>query len=221
MVKAGVFLFLLVGVIFLAAIASSTENDALNMGAGIKDSFRTYSETICEDSFDNESCYENTIFECNGLKYKMPLRLTGYVIHDKVYVEEECDLESPEKGSERESPFDWVKDEQIRIQNNRVILNIKNAKKRWFIDSNSMDPLIDNETTTIEIKPNSPDEIKVGDIISYDVKGYDYAFVHRVAKIEKDNKKTYFITKGDNLRFNDEGKVEFKQVEGVVVGIIY
>ena len=84
-----------------------------------------------------------------------------------------------------------------------------------------MDPLIDNETTTIEIKPNSPDEIKVGDIISYDVKGYDYAFVHRVVKIEKDNKKTYFITKGDNLKFNDEGKVRFEQIEGVVVGIIY
>jgi len=221
MVKAGVFLFLVIGFIFLTAIASSTENDALNIGAGITDSFRTYSETICEDSFDNESCYENTVFECNGLQYKMPLRLTGYTIHDKVYIREECDNTNPDKGDEKDSPFDWVKDEEIRIQNNRVILNIKNAKKRWFIDSNSMDPLIDDGTNTIEVKPNSPDEIKVGDIISYDVKGYDYAFVHRVVKIEKDNKKTYFITKGDNLKFNDEGKVRFEQIEGVVVGIIY
>ena len=214
-------LFLAIIAVFLAAIALSTENDALNIGAGIQDSFRTYSETICEDSFDNESCYDNTIFECNGLQYEVPSRLTGYTIHDKVYIREECDNKNPDKGDEKDSPSDWVKDEQIRIQYNRVILDIKNAKKRWFIDSNSMDPLIDDGTTTIEITPDSPGEIRVGDIISYDVKGYDYAFVHRVVGIQRENKKTYFITKGDNLRFDDEWKVKFEQIKGVVVGIIY
>jgi len=78
---------------------------------------------------------------------------------------------------------------------------------------------IDEGTTTIEIKPK-PQEIKVGDIIAYNVKDYKYAIVHRVIEIGNDQEGIYFITKGDNYHKPDE-KVRFSQVEGIVVGVLY
>ena len=84
-----------------------------------------------------------------------------------------------------------------------------------------MDPLIDEGTTTIEIKPKYANEIKVGDIIAYDVDGYDYAFVHRVVEIGNDKQGVYFITKGDNYYKEDPNKVRFSDIEGIVVGILY
>ena len=84
-----------------------------------------------------------------------------------------------------------------------------------------MDPLIDEGTTTIEITPKYASEIKVGDIIAYDMEGYDYAFVHRVIKIGNDKDGIYFTTKGDNFWQEDPDKVRFSQVEGIVVGILY
>jgi len=102
-----------------------------------------------------------------------------------------------------------------------VRIDIKNAKWRKFIDSNSMDPLIDEGTTTIEIKPKYANEIKVGDIVAYDVDGFDYAFVHRVVEIGNDKDGIYFITKGDNFHAKDPSKLRFSDIEGVVVGILY
>ena len=84
-----------------------------------------------------------------------------------------------------------------------------------------MDPLIDEGTTTIEIKPKYDSDIKVGDIIAYDVDGYDYAFVHRVVEIGKDGKGVYFITKGDNFHKEDPNKLRLSDIEGIVVGILY
>jgi signal peptidase I len=84
-----------------------------------------------------------------------------------------------------------------------------------------MDPLIDAGTTTIEVKPKYASEIKVGDIVAYDVKGYDYAFVHRVADIGNDAEGVYFVTKGDNYWQEDPDKVRFSDIEGIVVGILY
>jgi len=65
------------------------------------------------------------------------------------------------------------------------------------------------------------DEIIVGDIISYNVDGYDFAFVHRVIEIGNDELGIYFITKGDNYYQKDPNKIRFSQIEGVVVGILY
>ena len=124
-------------------------------------------------------------------------------------------------GEELPSPANRIKDSDVTVYSNRVMVDIENAKWRKFIDSNSMDPLIDEGTTTIEIKPNDAREIKVGDIISYDMCGYDYAFVHRVTEIGNDENGAYFVTRGDNYWREDPDKVRFSQVEGIVVGILY
>ena len=124
-------------------------------------------------------------------------------------------------NKEKPSPSDRIKDSDFSSINNKTTINHNSAKLRRYIDSNSMDPLIDEGTTTIEITPKKEDEIKTGDIISYKITGYDYALVHRVVAIGNDEDGIYFVTKGDNYYKEDPYRVRFSQVEGIVVGILY
>ena len=124
-------------------------------------------------------------------------------------------------NKEKPSPSDRIKDADFSSINNKTTINLNSAKLRKYIDSNSMDPLIDEGTTTIEITPKKESEIKIGDIISYKIAGYDYALVHRVVAIGNDEDGIYFVTKGDNYYKEDPYRVRFSQVEGIVVGILY
>jgi len=190
------------------------------------ESLNTFKEEVCVDNTGDITCTENTYIEQDGQKQDVPI-LTAYTIYEKIFVPEYIEKEKiviKEKkltGEEMPSPLDRIEESDVRIYSNRVTISIKNPNWRKFIDSNSMDPLIDEGTTTIEIKPKNADEIKVGDIIAYDVEGYDYAFVHRVIKKGTDQKGSYFITKGDNYHKEDPNKVRLSDIEGIVVGILY
>ncbi len=122
-------------------------------------------------------------------------------------------------GQEIYSPGDWIKEEQIKVYKDRIILDIKNASWSGFTDTNSMDPFIDKESNAIEIMPQGPEAINVGDVISYQT---SYGIlIHRVIEKGKDSKGTYYTVKGDNNRFKDPFKIRFPQVKGVVVAVIY
>jgi signal peptidase len=84
-----------------------------------------------------------------------------------------------------------------------------------------MDPLIDKGANGIEIRPESPDEIEPGDVISYESKFADGIIIHRVIEKGTDDNGVYFITKGDNNPIRDPEKVHFEQVKGILVGVIY
>ncbi len=119
------------------------------------------------------------------------------------------------------SPSDWVKEEQIKVYNDRIVIDLKNAEWASFTDTNSMDPVIDSTANAIEIVPNSEREINVGDVVSYKSKYADSIIIHRVVKKDKDRNGTYFIMKGDNNPYNDPEKVRFGQIQRVLVAIIY
>jgi len=68
---------------------------------------------------------------------------------------------------ERNSPQDRIKDWQIEVYQNRVVINIDDAQWAAFADTNSMDPVLDKGANAIQIVPKSEDDIKVGDIVSY------------------------------------------------------
>ena len=188
---------------------------------------------LFESMFKEEECFEDakdticteTLYIRNDDGGKTPL-MTGRTIKETVFVPEYVEKEKiivEEKkayGEEKQSPGDRIEDSDVYVGSGQVRIDISNAKKREYIDSNSMDPLIDEGTTTIEIKPKNEDEIKVGDIIAYDMGGFDYAFVHRVVEIGQDAEGFYFITKGDNY-YKEDSKVRFSQVKGIVVGILY
>lgn len=122
-------------------------------------------------------------------------------------------------GQENSSPSDWIKEEQIQVYPQWVILDIPGAKWAGFTDTNSMDPFIDETANAIEITPAHPDAIQVGDVISYQtVYG---VLIHRVIKKGIDDQGIYYLVKGDNNRFQDPFKVRFGEVQGVVVAVIY
>ena len=121
---------------------------------------------------------------------------------------------------ERLSPADHIKEDQIRVEGNRVIITIKNAKLARFADTNSMDPLLDETSNAIQIIPQSPDDIKLGDIISYNSKDGDVV-IHRVVEISEDDEGIFYIAKGDNNPRPDNEKIYFKDIRTLTIGILY
>ena len=119
------------------------------------------------------------------------------------------------------SPADHVKEDQIHVYQNKVVLDVEDASWASFTDTKSMDPLLDSDSNGIEIKPASYLDIKVGDIISYASPYVTGLVIHRVIEIGTDNNGWYAIVKGDNNPSADPGKVRFSQVNGVLIGVIY
>ena len=149
--------------------------------------------------------------------------MLGLILND-VY-SELSSLEKPlslfQDGIEKNSPGDWIKEDQIKVYNDKVIINLKDAEWASFTNTNSMDPVLDEKANAIEIMPKSSDNIHVGDIISYKSDYTDGTIIHRVIKISKDDNGWYCIVKGDNNQSPDPGKIRFNQIKRVLVAIIY
>lgn len=123
--------------------------------------------------------------------------------------------------NELNSPSDWIKQDQIKIYKNFVVIKIKNATWARFANTNSMDPILDETSHSIEIKPTYATNLKVGDIISYKAGFVKGVIIHRIIQIGQDEQGWYAITKGDNNKHPDPLKVRFSQIKGVLVGVIY
>jgi len=122
---------------------------------------------------------------------------------------------------EKSSPTDRIQESQIHVYNNKVTIDIKDPEWASFTDTNSMDPVIDSEANAIEIIPKAPEEINVGDIVSYQSAYADGTIIHRVVKTDYDKDGWYAVMKGDNVAASDPGKIRFSQIKRVVVAIIY
>ena len=122
-------------------------------------------------------------------------------------------------GQELSSPSDWIKEEQIKVFKDKVILDIPGATWARFTDTNSMDPFIDETSNAIELLPETPEQISVGDVISYQT-SYG-VLIHRVIETGEDDNGFYYLVKGDNNTLRDPFKVRFDDVKGVVVAVVY
>ncbi|RME54319.1 hypothetical protein D6777_04135 [Candidatus Woesearchaeota archaeon] len=119
------------------------------------------------------------------------------------------------------SPSDVISEGQILVYENKVILNKEGIYWVRYADTDSMKPVLDENANGLEIVPKSEDEIKVGDIVSYQAVWQDKLVVHRVVDKGKDAFGTYFILKGDNNDEVDPGKVRFSQIKFKTIAIIY
>jgi len=123
---------------------------------------------------------------------------------------------------ERDSPFDWIKEEQIHMGQGKVCFDMPDTyRAEWatFADTNSMDPVFDQGSHAIQIVPQSIADIHVGDIISFKT---EYGvIIHRVVTISYDEEGWYCMTKGDNNRYPDGVKVRFEDIKRVAVAFIY
>jgi signal peptidase I len=119
------------------------------------------------------------------------------------------------------SPSKWIQEDQIGVYSQRVILDIEDPQWAMFTDTHSMEPVLSSRSYAIEIVPESPDEVNIGDIVSYESKYADGIIIHRVIDKGYDSDGVYFVMKGDNNPTQDPGKIRFDQLQRVVVAIIY
>ena len=122
---------------------------------------------------------------------------------------------------EKASPSDWVAESQIQVTRDRVIVELPNAVWATFTDTHSMEPVLSADANALEIIPTSTDQIRVGDIASYESKLVDGTIIHRVVETGTVSQGWYAIFKGDNLAKEDPEKVRWEQIRRVVVAIIY
>jgi signal peptidase len=86
-----------------------------------------------------------------------------------------------------------------------------------FVPSHSMEPLI-NQGDVVLAGPVEPDQVKVGDIVLYEL-GNGRQVLHRVVEITKsEDGKRLFITRGDNNNTEDLRPVTDEQIVGRYVG---
>jgi len=127
----------------------------------------------------------------------------------------------PIASNEQDSPADRIKESQIHVYDDMVVIEIENPEWSRFTDTNSMDPVLDYGANAIHMVPSSEDELHVGDIVAYDSEYSDATIIHRIIEIGHDEKGTYYILKGDNNPTADPGKVRFEQIQRVLVAVIY
>ena len=163
----------------------------------------------------------------------LALILLGYGLRDVTYgfLYDELPITEEEVPSfgerflgvppEQAGPQDRISEQQIIVLPERVVLQIKDAQWSTFTDTNSMDPVIDTGANAIQVVPQSPDELQVGDIISYEPALFPGIIIHRIVDIGEDEEGWFARTRGDNAQDIDPAKVRFDQVRRVVVAIIY
>ena len=121
---------------------------------------------------------------------------------------------------ERISPADHITEDKIHVYKDHIYIDLEDAGWGTFLDTNSMDPVLDAGHNSIEIKPDSFKDIEIGDIIVYEHEEHGY-IIHRVVATGFDNDGWYCTAKGDNNYSEDPWKIRFEQIEGIVVGIFY
>jgi hypothetical protein len=116
------------------------------------------------------------------------------------------------------SPSDFIKEEQIAIYEDRVVISVRGASMSRYAPTGSMKPVLDERSNGIRIKPASEESINIGDIITF--RRDNQLIVHRVIEKGWDNEGVYFITRGDNNSVSDK-KVKFEDIEYITIAIIW
>jgi len=116
------------------------------------------------------------------------------------------------------APFDFIQEKDIKIYDDKIVINIGGASLSRYAPTGSMRPVLDEGSNGIRIVPESENDIHIGDIISF--KQDDMLIVHRVVEIGNDEQGIYFITKGDNTGIVD-GKVRFEDIKYITIGVLY
>lgn len=125
---------------------------------------------------------------------------------------------------ERFSPGDFIAEDQIHVYDDRIVLDVKDARWAKFTNTNSMDPFFDIGANGIEVAVTSPGQLHVGDVISFTIPESnepDRVLIHRIVGFGYDKEGWFAITKGDNNPQPDPIKVRFGDIKGVLVGVIY
>lgn len=115
------------------------------------------------------------------------------------------------------SPGDWISQNQIFMNKDSIVIMVPNASLSSYAPTGSMEPVFDENSNGIRIKPADEDQIQVGDIITYG----DKNIVHRVIEKGEDEGGVWFMAKGDNNDVDDGVKIRFSDIKYVTIGVLY
>lgn len=115
---------------------------------------------------------------------------------------------------------DRISPEQVQVYSDKIII-YGNYQWAEYANTDSMLPLLDYGSNGIYIEVGEETELRLGDVISFSVEGYDNPFIHRIVRIGVDDEGTYYKTKGDNLRVVDPFKVRKENIHRVMVGVLW
>ena len=115
-------------------------------------------------------------------------------------------------------PSDFISEKDIIADNDSITFFIDNPVLSRYENSESMAPFLGKGATGVGFKPESSEDIRVGDVVSFWQDGN--IIVHRVIEKGIDKQGVYFITKGDDNYIND-GKIRFEEIDSVLVAVIY
>ncbi|MBD3249627.1 signal peptidase I [Candidatus Woesearchaeota archaeon] len=118
-----------------------------------------------------------------------------------------------------ESPSDHINDEDLFVFKDRALIEKDNLIWARVKDTHSMEPVLNADSVSLELKPQDTSFINKGDIISF--RQGSKVIIHRVVLTGQDKLGWFCVTKGDNNKEPDPYKVRFDDVKGVVVGILY
>ncbi len=108
------------------------------------------------------------------------------------------------------------KQNNIKAGNNK-----KDLLSAYTIVSPSMVPAINVLDVVVTKRVDDPNELKKGDIITFNSTDYRYSGVtvtHRIVDIEKtSNGKYLYVTKGDNNNTQDSSRISFDEIYGEVI----
>ena len=155
-----------------------------------------------------------------------PQSTTSFVVANAETIREEDDGSFVTRvlgltNEEKPSPSNWIDERQIIVEGDKVTINIEGAQWSKFTDTNSMDPVIDENANAIQIIPKDESQVHVGDIVSYKSEYADGTIIHRVIEIGYDENGWYCLMKGDNNKSNDPGKIRFSQIKRITIAVIY
>jgi len=117
------------------------------------------------------------------------------------------------------SPSDRILESDLHVFSDRVVIEKENLIWAKIKNTHSMEPVLNSDSISLELAPNSPGEINIGDIISFEENSK--VLIHRVVLIGVDELGWFAATKGDNNEAADPYKIRFDQIKGVLVGVLY
>lgn len=101
----------------------------------------------------------------------------------------------------------------ISVMDNNENFNIGGFKS-YIITTSSMEPNVQVGDVVI-CKKIDANELKEGDVITFNKDGE--VITHRITKIQTENDKKLYITKGDNNTLEDNEKIEENQIKGKMI----
>ncbi len=117
---------------------------------------------------------------------------------------------------ERDTPKDRIKEEDIQLRHNSVIINIPGASLSKLDDKSSRESLFSSHSEGLVMNVSSPSELKAGDIVSYFSPSKQMMVYGRISHIGEDKEGWY-------AQFSSEGRrrIRFNRIEKVVVAVLY